>query len=165
MHRRHVAHGTVSVVRLLPATPGQVFAAWADKNARQRWDLPGEDWPVEYERFDFRVGGRDRLRFGNPGGPLYVAEHCYHDIVPDARIVASRVTTRFMTHAGGHLGDGARMDGQRVFVGLVTAEFYPAEQGCRLVVTEQGAQLDDTVAPAGLAEASFATSPLFSSTV
>ncbi|MDQ8022316.1 MAG: SRPBCC domain-containing protein [Moraxellaceae bacterium] len=138
---RQISHGTVSVERLLPATPQQVFAAWADPQARLCWDLPDKDWPVQYEHFDFRVGGRDVLRFTAPGGAQYTAEHCYHDIVPDRRIVASRVTSRLPVRDTVRPGDKAAAGGEPIFIGLVTAEFHPASEGCRLVVTEQGVRL------------------------
>lgn len=58
---------------------------------------------------------------------MHAFDGCFHDIVPDARIVYSY---------GMHLGE------RRISVSLTTIEFRPEGGGTRLVFTEQGVFLD-----------------------
>ena len=76
---------------------------------------------------DFRVGGREVNRGGGDDGPPLTFESRYHDIVPDERIVYSSTL-----HAGTTL----------TTVSVTTVELSPAEEGARLVLTEQATYLD-----------------------
>ena len=127
---RFVTHATFTLERSYPAPPARVFAAWADPAAKARWFTPEPDFGHE---LDFRVGGREVARGGQPGGPPMTFESLYRDIVPDERIVYTST-----------LAEGDDL----VTVSLTTVEFSPADGGTRLVLTEQGAFLDGREQPA-----------------
>jgi len=130
---RTVVHDTIVIERRFAASPMQVFAAWADPVARDRWDVPGDDWVLADSEHDFRVGGREYCLFGPPGAPRLRGEGLYMDIVPDRRIVMA-----------GTMSDG----GTVISVSLGTVEILPDSAGTLMIYTEQAAFLDDGDAPA-----------------
>ena len=127
MTERHVVHGNIRLERLYDASCAEVFAAWASPEALMRWSAPGQGWDIAYDRFDFRPGGECVCRFGPQGGETCTTHDRYEDIVPDSRIVMTNNMTA---------GD------TRIFVGLVTVEFYPEGNRCRMLMAEQGVFLD-----------------------
>jgi uncharacterized protein YndB with AHSA1/START domain len=127
MPERSVSHDSFTVERAYDAAPEQVFAAWADPEAKLNWFGPPDDNHEHYE-LDFQVGGREYSRGKVPGGDgTYSYDARYQDIVPDERIVYSYVM---------HLGDA------RISVSVGTVELRPEGDGTRLIYTEQGAYLD-----------------------
>ena len=66
MTARSAQHGTIRLERRYKAAPARVFAAWAEPEARAKWDVPGR-WVIAEQTFDFREGGRERKRFGPRG--------------------------------------------------------------------------------------------------
>lgn len=129
MTARSVTHATFVLERGYGAPPARVFAAWADREAKARWF----SCHPEHE-LDFRVGGRELARGGEPGGPVYTTHILYQDIVPERRIVYTYDVLR---------------DDSRMSVSVVTVQFEPDGAGTRLVFTEQGAFLDGHDTPAG----------------
>jgi uncharacterized protein YndB with AHSA1/START domain len=130
---RSTEHATFVIERTYDAAPARVFAAWADPAAKRRWFGDPEHPSNETLELDFRIGGRETNRGGPPGGPVYVYEARYHDIVPNERIAYAYTMD---------------MDGQRISVSVTTVEFMPAGNGTRLVFTEQGAFFDGMDKPA-----------------
>src|SRR6266550_4040021 len=123
----NVTHATFTLERSYPVPPAQVFAAWADPAAKASWFTPGPGFGHE---LDFRIGGREVAT----GGPVMTFETFYRDIVPEQRIV---YTSTLSTET------------DLMTVSLTTVEFAPgADGGTRLVLTEQGAYLDDREQPA-----------------
>jgi uncharacterized protein YndB with AHSA1/START domain len=122
MTERSVAHATFTIERSYDAPPARVFSAWADRAAKARWAA----CHAEHE-LDFRVGGRELSRGGEPGGPVYTTEAWYQDIVRDERIVYTYTLDA---------------DDTRVSVSVVTVEFTREGAGTRMTFTEQGAFLD-----------------------
>jgi uncharacterized protein YndB with AHSA1/START domain len=119
--------------RTYDASPARVYAAFASPAAKRQWFVG----PDEYERtdhtLDFRVGGREHVSGGPPGGPVFSFDAVYQDIVPDQRIVST-----YDMH----------MDDVRISVSVATVVLEPEGNGTRLTYTEQGAFLDghDTAA-------------------
>jgi len=127
---RYVTHATFSLERRYPVPPARVFAAWAEPAVKASWFAGG---PNSGHELDFRIGGREVAHGGPEGGPLMTFESLYRDIVPDQRIVYTSTLS-----AGDEIWT----------VSLTSVEFASAEDGTRLVLTEQGAFLDGREEPA-----------------
>jgi uncharacterized protein YndB with AHSA1/START domain len=126
MTTRSAQHGTIRLERRYTAAPARVFAAWAEPEARAKWDVPGR-WVIAEQTFDFREGGRERKRFGPKDDPRFVADTLYIDVVPRRRIVFSySMTSR----------------GMPISVSLTTVEISPDGRNTHLLLTEQVAFLD-----------------------
>ncbi|MGA7417373.1 MAG: SRPBCC family protein [Acidimicrobiales bacterium] len=123
-----VNHATFTLERTYPVPPARVFAAWADPEMKRRW-FGGPD---SDHQLDFRVGGRE-VNHGRHDGNELTFETVYRDIVEDERIVYTSV-----------LSQGSRP----ATVSLTTVELCAADDGTRLVLTEQGAFLDGLELPA-----------------
>lgn len=123
MSDHSVRHSTIVLERTYDVSPSRVFAAWSNEQELVRWGNPSDDGHMRYERFDFRVGGDELVRFGPADGTGYSNRTRYMDIVSDRRIVAATEMNE---------GD------QRLYVALLTIELHSAGKGCRMVLTEQG---------------------------
>jgi uncharacterized protein YndB with AHSA1/START domain len=137
MEDRCVTHSTFVIERSYPATPGRVFAAFADPAKKRRWMAEERGMTVEQYELDFRVGGVERARYrfleGSPfPGALLANDTVYQDIVPDRRVVIAYTMS---------LGE------KRFSASLATFEFLPAEQGTNLIFTEQGAYFEGADGP------------------
>jgi uncharacterized protein YndB with AHSA1/START domain len=122
MPDRFVAHSTLTLERLYPASPARVFAAWADPAAKARWFAA----PGGAHELDFRVGGRE-LNEAHHDGALMRFESFYRDIVADQRIVYASTLSADETVAT---------------VSITTVELDPQDGGTRLVLIEQATYLD-----------------------
>lgn len=127
-----VRHASFSIERTYDATPARVFAAWSNPESKRRWYFCDERWVLTEHAFDFRVGGRERLKVNPPGGLVHAFDGLYHDILPERRIIYSYDM---------HVGES------RISVSLATVEIEPERGGARLMFTEQGAFLDGLSTP------------------
>jgi uncharacterized protein YndB with AHSA1/START domain len=129
MTARSTKHATFTIDRIYDAEPARVFAAWADPAAKTRWFGGGSD---DYE-LDFKVGGREVNRGGEPGGAVYTYEAVYRDIVEDERIVYTYEMY---------------LDDARISVSVTSVELAPEGSGTKLTFTEHGVFLDELDSPA-----------------
>jgi len=80
----------VRVVRVLPATPEEVFDAWLDPEGLARWMCPGPVTSATAE-VDGRVGGRFRIVMREPGTDyLHTGE--YRELARPRRLVLTWVS-------------------------------------------------------------------------
>lgn len=127
-----VTHATFVIERIYESSVTKVFRAWADPVRKARWFAGSADMLGRGYQLDFRVGGREVLRSGPAGGPLYTYNAEFRDIIDEQRIVA----------ATDMLADEARIS-----VTLLTLEFHPSGNTTKLLLTEQGAYLDGKETP------------------
>ena len=69
MTERSTKHATFTIERTFAAPPGRVFAAYADAKSKARWFGGPEGWEKSNLKLDFKVGGRESVSGGPPGGP------------------------------------------------------------------------------------------------
>ncbi|HEY1990688.1 MAG TPA: SRPBCC family protein [Acidimicrobiales bacterium] len=133
MTQSTVDHDTFVIERTYATPIGQVFRAWADPRLKARWFAGSADALGAGYELDFRVGGLEVNQVGPPGGPVYIYESEFRDIVPEQRIVYT-----YQMYA----------DEIRISVTVATVQFRSQEASTHLVLTEQGVFLDghDTVA-------------------
>ena len=129
-----VIHNTFALERTYAADTSRVFAAWAEKSARETWrdDPDFKSDGTDYE-LDFRIGGHERFSGVAPDGSAYRYDGVIYDIVPDKRIVYSYEM---------YSGD------RRMSVSVSTVELAPVQGGTTLTYTEQGVFLDGIDKPA-----------------
>ena len=128
MTERSVRHAKFTIERIYPAARERVFGAFADPRSKAKWFVGPDNWDKSNHTLDFRVGGKETVSGGPPGGAVHYYNATYQDIVPNERIV-----TTYEMH----------LDKTRISVSLATVEFKAAGSGTKLILTEQGAFLDD----------------------
>jgi uncharacterized protein YndB with AHSA1/START domain len=127
MTKRSATHATFVIEREYAAAPARVFAAFADPKSKAKWFVGPEHWEKSDHKLDFRVGGKESVSGGPPGGPVHHYNALIWDIVENARIVLGYEM---------HIGE------TRISVSLGTTEIKPSGAGTRLIYTEQGVYLD-----------------------
>jgi uncharacterized protein YndB with AHSA1/START domain len=114
-----------------------VFAAFSDPAKKRRWFAEGRPHDVEEFTSDFRLGGRERVKYRFradtpfPGVEL-VHEGIFQNIEVDRRIVTASTMT---------LGDRC------ISASLVTIELLPSKEGAVLICTHQGAFFEGADGP------------------
>ncbi|HYD88071.1 MAG TPA: SRPBCC family protein [Vitreimonas sp.] len=127
MTKRSTTHATFVIEREYAHPPAKVFAAYADPKKKAKWFVGPEDWEKSNHKLDFRVGGKESVSGGPPGGPVHYYNGEIWDIVENERIV---------------IGYDMHLDQTRISVSLGTTEIRPNGAGARLIYTEQGVYLD-----------------------
>ena len=127
MTERSVRHAKFTIERIYPAARERVFKAFADPRSKAKWFVGPDNWDKSNHMLDFRVGGKETVSGGPPGGRVHYYNATYQDIVPNERIV-----TTYEMH----------LDKTRISVSLATVELKAAGSGTKLILTEQGAFLD-----------------------
>ena len=120
-------HATFVIDRHFDATPAQVYNAFAEESAKSRWFGGGGEWDLIERKFDFRLGGHERLAGKWKNGRKSEFDAYYHNIVPNERIVYA-----YYMH----------IDDRLISVSLATIEFKPDSDRTHMKMTEQGAFLD-----------------------
>ena len=90
----------VEIRRLLNASPGQVFAAFADRALVAQWLRPSPDVRLTVLAFDFSPGGAYRFAYDVPGGQRMVVGGTFRTIEPTSCIVFSWLIEPPDEHAG-----------------------------------------------------------------
>lgn len=124
---RSITHATFVIERSFKAAPAKVFAAFADPQKKRKWFSGPDEWDKSDHVLDFRVGGKESVSGGPPGGVVHRYDAAYWEITENARIVSS-----YEMH----------LDAKRISLSLATMEFKPNGSGTTFVLTEQGAFLD-----------------------
>jgi uncharacterized protein YndB with AHSA1/START domain len=127
MTARSAQHASFTIERVFDAPVAKVYAAFATEQGKSRWFAGHGKWELMERQFDFRVGGRERLKGKWTAGDVTEFDCVYRDIVPEQRIVY----TYDMYH-----------NGNKLSVSLATILFKPTAKGTHLSVTEQGVFLD-----------------------
>lgn len=127
MTTRSTTHATFVIEREYKAAPAKVFAAFANPASKAKWFVGPEAWEQSDHKLDFRVGGKESVSGGPPGGTVHSYNGEIWDIVENERIVIS-----YQMH----------LDATRISVSLGTTEIKPNGAGSKLIYTEQGAYLD-----------------------
>ena len=131
--QRSTTHATFVIEREYKAAPAKVFAAFANPQSKAKWFVGPEGWEKSNHKLDFRVGGKESVSGGPPGGTVHSYNATIWDIVENERIV---------------LAYEMHMDETRTSVSLGTTEIKPHGAGSRLIYTEQGVFLDGHDNPA-----------------
>ncbi len=132
-----VVHATFTFEKTYPHPVAKVFAAFSDPEKKARWysRAPGAADPGL--DMDFRVGGREHMRYtmGDktpfPGAVL-TADGLYLDIIDGSRIV---------------IGSNMAMNGTPFSGSLICFEFEGDGDGTRLTITHDGAFLENADGP------------------
>jgi uncharacterized protein YndB with AHSA1/START domain len=122
-----LTHATLVLERRYEATPSRVFNAWADVEARKRWSTPAPTISIEYERSEFKEGGRDVSYCVENGKREHVADVTYLHIAQDRSIV---------------FAEAVSLHGKKLSTALISVEFAAAGAGTALLVTLQIAAFD-----------------------
>jgi uncharacterized protein YndB with AHSA1/START domain len=123
MTKPRAEHARFVIERAFTQSPDRVFRALSERDIKARWFVGPDDWAKDEFVMDFRVGGRERLSGGPPGGTLHTFDCVYHDIVHDERIVYVYDL---------YIGD------YRMSVTLASMLLVPEGTGTKLVLTEDG---------------------------
>lgn len=129
MTKRSATPATFTVERTFPISRDKVFRAYSDVKMKAKWFGGPEEWERSDHKLDFKVGGRESVSGGPPGGAVHYYNGIHMDIVPDERIVLAYDI---------HVGE------TRLTVSLGTTEFKVDGKGTKLVYTEQIVFLDGT---------------------
>jgi uncharacterized protein YndB with AHSA1/START domain len=122
-----ITYATLVLERTYKASPKRVFAAWEDKEARERWQAPDDTIIIKYEESNFRQGGRDVARCIEQDGAEFLATVHYLDIRRDQSIVFSEAVAQ---------------GNANVSAALICVELFPVSEGTRQLVTMQVAAFD-----------------------
>jgi uncharacterized protein YndB with AHSA1/START domain len=137
MEQPRIIHSTFVVERSFPKPPETVFAAFADPARARKWYAEGEGHELEEFASDFRVGGKQTLRYrlgpNTPVAGMVINNQVhYHEIQPNRRIVTAGTMD---------LAD------KRILASQVTVELLPNGSGTDLILTNQGAFLEGGLTP------------------
>jgi len=128
MREQSVIYSTFVIERSYPVKPERVFAAFADPAKKRRWFAEGDHHKLEHYELDFRVGGKELVRFRLGAdtpleGVVCTNDVSYLDIVRNQRVVTASTMS---------------IVEKCISASLVTFEFLPTETGTDLIFTHQG---------------------------
>lgn len=130
MSEQQTSPDTITLTRRLAVSPERVFRAWADRDERVQWDVPGDDWVIAEFSQDFREDGVERSRFGPRDDAFAESYGRYLLIVPNRRIISAGV----MRSAKSGITSSAT---------LMTLNFQPDGDGTILTLIDQSVFLGE----------------------
>ena len=77
---------SVTITRIVNATPERAFAAWTTPEIIKQWSAPGDRTNPVVE-VDLRVGGRYRIHMAAPDGNTSKVTGVYREVDPPRRLV------------------------------------------------------------------------------
>lgn len=133
-----VVHATFAFEKSYPHPVAKVFAAFSDPAKKARWYSRTPGAAESGLDMDFRVGGREHMRYimGDQTpfpGAILSADGLYLDIIPDSRIV---------------IGSNMAMNGTPFSGSLICFEFEADGATTRLTITHDGAFFENADGPA-----------------
>lgn len=107
---------TFRTARTIAATPGRVFAAFADPAQLAAWWGPA-GFRNEFEAFDFRAGGTWQFVMVGPDGTRYANENEFVELVPGVRVVVRHLSAPHfrLTVEMAAMPDGTRLTWTQAF--------------------------------------------------
>ena len=118
-----VDHRSFVITRTLPGSPRHAYRFWAEIDLKRRWMSCHPDWTVLEDSFDFRVDGREVMRWRMPDGTEQEMLAHFLELYPAQRLVYAYTM---------------RTEGVPISSSLVTVEFIDTDAGTtRMVFTEQ----------------------------
>jgi len=137
MSQPSVIHDTFVIERNYSATPARVFAAFSDPTQKRRWFVESGGHQVSAYEMDFREGGREHARFTFKAGTPVAGLECINDTT--YQVV---VPSRYLLFA-----NTMNIGGRTISASQVTVEVLPADGGCMLILTHQGAFFEGADGP------------------
>jgi uncharacterized protein YndB with AHSA1/START domain len=122
-----ILHDRFTIERSFSASPAQVFAAFAQLEAKRRWFGCHEGIRIVESRMDFRVGGVEHWHGWHNDQVEFTNDTVFHHIAASERIVLSYTMT---------------INGVPLSSSLLALEFVPQAGGSKLTLTEHIAVLD-----------------------
>lgn len=129
----NVSHAEFTLERHYDHSRERAYSAFADPELKEQWFANPGNWANGEWSLDFRVGGTEISRGGNPGGRYNEFVATYHDIVENERIVYAYD----LFH-----------DRRLISVSLTTIQILAEGQGSRVSFTEQGVFFGEPDGPA-----------------
>ena len=126
MATHSTTYGSFTIERELNAPVEKVWAAFADKVAKEKW-FKGPDSAPDEHAMDFRIGGMEHNKGKFHDGTVHEFHALYYDIVPLNRIIYTYEMY---------------IEGKRISVSLATITFEPMASGTKLNLGESGVFLD-----------------------
>jgi len=117
-----VIHATLVFERLVSAAVAEVFAAFADTDAKSKWGAPSDTAALIYDKTDFREGGIEQFRCGSKTDPNIHGTTHYLRITKNSGFVSTETID---------------VDGKRLCASLTTLELFEAGVKTRLRLTSQ----------------------------
>ncbi len=121
---RNIDHTSLSITRLIKASPEKVFKAWTDPSLLTRWFGP-HGVTTTAAKVDLRIGGKYQFTMQEPDGTRHHPNGEYRIIDPPKKLVF----TWILDGQGCSGSDGHHAET------LVTIELEDVNGSCRLTLT------------------------------
>jgi uncharacterized protein YndB with AHSA1/START domain len=129
---RSVTHGSFTLLRHWQHAPERVFAAFSQEEQKAKWFAGPEGWKLYEKSFDFREGGRERLKGRHANGMVSDFDCIYRDILAPSANEPGRIIYSYVMH----------LDDKKISVSQATIQIQAEGKGCKLILTEYGDFLD-----------------------